>query len=90
MSSEDRGRSSYLDLLVTTLMEPEKNLDSLIEKLEKISENLSSLHAEGEKTTVKKELSKTETPDQGTIIFMKIKLDHQRDDIVKIIESLKE
>jgi hypothetical protein len=34
MNSEDGGRSNYLDLLITTLMEHEKNLDGLIERLE--------------------------------------------------------
>ena len=39
MNSEDRGRSNYLDLLITTLMEHEKNLDSLIERLEILYRN---------------------------------------------------
>jgi hypothetical protein len=39
MNSEDIGRSNYLDLLITTLLEHEKNLDSLIERLEKLYQN---------------------------------------------------
>jgi hypothetical protein len=39
MNSEDGGRSNYLDLLITTLMEHEKNLDGLIERLENLYRN---------------------------------------------------
>lgn len=42
MSAEGRGRTSYLDLLITTLMEHEKNLDRLVERLEKTCEDLSA------------------------------------------------
>jgi len=40
---EDVGRASFLDLLITTLQEHEKNLDSLIERLERIVQELTDL-----------------------------------------------
>jgi len=35
MSEDERGRTSFLDLLTETLVKHEKNLDKLIERLEK-------------------------------------------------------
>jgi len=40
---EDVGRASFLDLLITTLQEHEKNMDSLIERLERIVQELTDL-----------------------------------------------
>jgi len=40
---EDAGRASFLDLLITTLQEHEKNMDSLIERLERIVQELTDL-----------------------------------------------
>jgi len=51
MSAEERGRSSYLDLLITTLAEHEKTLDSLVNKLEKIAENLKTLEPDEDDIT---------------------------------------
>ena len=95
MSSEEKGRASYLDLLVNTLMEHEKNLDELIEKLEgvyeklqEISENLGK--AETQESPTPKEKEKPQPSDQDTLIYMKLKLGRKTEDITKIIESLKE
>jgi len=95
MSSEEKGRASYLDLLVNTLMEHEKNLDELIEKLEgvyeklqEISENLGK--AETQESPAPKEKEKPQPSDQDTLIYMKLKLGRKTEDITKIIESLKE
>jgi len=71
---ERRGRSSYLDLLISTLMEHEKKMDSLVERLQKVAKDLSTIHEED---------------NSNTLIYMKIKTDHSIDEIVKIIESLK-
>ncbi|RJS76546.1 hypothetical protein CW712_01365 [Candidatus Bathyarchaeota archaeon] len=94
MSSEERGRSSYLDLLITTLMEHEKNLDALVEKLEKTCKDLKNLYNEVSsnrgKARVSKGKSEAAPSDQGSIIYMKIKTDREIDEIIKIIESLKE
>jgi len=39
------GRAAYLDLLVTTLMEHEKELDQLVERLGEIVNRLSEISA---------------------------------------------
>ena len=95
MSSEERGRASYLDLLINTLMEHEKNLDKLIERLEKIYENLEEIiekrgEAEIRKEPALKEKEKQPSAEQGALIYMKLKLGQEIEDIIKIIESLKE
>ena len=95
MSSEERGRASYLDLLINTLMEHEKNLDKLIDKLEKIYENLQEIHERRGETETKEKpalekKSKPSPSEQNTLIYMKLKLGQDIEDIIKIIESLKE
>ena len=94
MSGAEKGRSSYLDLLVAALMEHEKDLDRLVEKLEKASSKLSAMRKEaglkGSDKTVKKEKGKETVPESGALIYMKIKLDRPTDEVTKIIESLKE
>jgi len=93
MSSEEKGRASYLDLLVNTLMEHEKNLDRLIEKLEKIYENLQEIYEKREETRERVPLKEKEKPsssEQNALIYMKLKLGRNIEDIVRIIESLKE
>ena len=94
MSGAEKGRPSYLDLLVATLMEHEKDLDRLVEKLEKASSKLSAMRKEARlkasDKTVKKEKVKEAVPESGALIYMKIKLDRPIDEAIKIIESLKE
>jgi len=95
MSSEERGRASYLDLLISTLMEHEKNLDRLIERLERIYENLQEIYEKREEAETREELAPKEkrrlTPSEtGSLIYMKLKLGREIEDIIKIIESLKE
>jgi uncharacterized coiled-coil protein SlyX len=95
MSSEERGRASYLDLLINTLMEHEKNLDKLIERLEKIYEDLQEIREKGEEAKAPerpapKEEAKLEPEEQPTVIYMKLKLGRNIEGIKKIIESLKE
>jgi len=95
MSSEEKGRASYLDLLVNTLMEHEKNLDELIEKLEGVYEKLQEISetlgkAETQESPAPKEKEKPRPSDQDTLVYMKLKLGRKTEDITKIIESLKE
>ena len=75
-------------------MEHEKDLDRLVEKLEKASSKLSAMRKEaglkGSDKTVKKEKGKDTVPESGALIYMKIKLDRPIDEVTKIIESLKE
>lgn len=94
MNGEERGRSgqfAYLDLLATTLTEHEKNLDSLIRRLEKISESVSRISrlAEPEKpVTAERALSKGET--QETLIYMRIKINRPTEELKLVLETLKE
>jgi len=94
MSSEERGRASYLDLLITTLMEHEKNLDSLVERLERLCENFQNTYegasAKAKEPAALKEKGETIPPEQDTVVYMKLKLRREIDEAVKIIESLKE
>jgi len=93
MSEGDEGRSSYLDLLISTLMEHEKNMDKILEKLEKISEALLNVFEEArlktEQSVVKKEKA-MKKDDLDTLIYMKLKMDHPLEHVLKILESLKE
>jgi hypothetical protein len=99
MSSEERGRSSYLDLLITTLMEHEKNLDSIVEKMERMLEELKktrSLTPPKQEKTVSakvsaiKEKTREGPSEADSLIYMKVKLDRPIDDVVRIVEALKE
>ncbi len=92
MSEDERGRSSYLDLLVSTLMEHEKNLDNLVGRLEQIYERLSSGKEEGPKA---EEIPKAKEEGeavarQDTLVYMRIKLSRSIDEVVRVLESLKE
>ena len=96
MSSEERGRSSYLDLLITTLMEHEKNLDALIEKIEKIYEDLRSVYEEASKTkktvaeaSTLEEKAETTPGEPDTMVYLKVRINRPIDEVVKIIETLK-
>jgi len=62
-------------------MEHEKNLDALVEKLEKTYEDLKNLYNEVSsnrgKARVSKGKSEAAPSDQGSIIYMKIKTDRE-------------
>ncbi len=97
MSSEERGRSSYLDLLITTLMEHEKNLDALIEKLEKICDNLQLIYKESSKTkktdmeaSYSKKKADSSSGEPDTLVYLKVKIDRPIDEVIRILETLKE
>jgi len=92
MNINNEGRSSYLDLLITTLMEHEEKTDRLLEKLEKIVRNLSTTF---EQTSLKperiviKEEGREEKSDSDTVIYVKINANRPLQEALKIIESLK-
>jgi hypothetical protein len=79
MSTEERGRTSYVDLLISTLTEHEKTLSRLIDRLEKV-EGLLAEEAG----------AKAAALGSDTLVYMKVKLNRPVDEAVKIIESLKE
>jgi hypothetical protein len=81
MSAEERGRPAFLDLLIATLLDHEKTMSSLIDRLEKTVKDLSN---------AKKEKSETAASNLDTLVYMKIKTGRPIDETVKIIESLKE
>ncbi len=80
-------------------MEHEKNLDAIVEKMERITEELKKIRSaptsKPEKTvdtkiSVVKEKIKGDSSETDSLVYMKIKLDRSIDDIIKIIEALKE
>jgi len=93
MSKEDEGRSSYLDLLISTLTEHEKNMDKILEKLEKVSKALLNVFEEArletEQSLVKKEKG-MKKDDLDTLIYMKLRIDRPLEHVLAILESLKE
>jgi len=96
MSKRSRSGSgengmAYLDLLASTLTEHEKTLDTLIEKLEKVSENLTSLVQRRRppgKGETKPGAVQEEAPE--TIIYMKIRYGRSVEELTKILETLTE
>jgi hypothetical protein len=94
MSTEERGRSSFLDFLITTLIKHEKNLDTLLERLENFHEDLSAIYEEPRSRTRKKvttnEEGRTSPSDSDISVCVEIKLDRRFDEIIRIIKSLKE
>jgi len=97
--SPEEGRSSYLDLLITTLMEHEKNLDAIVERMERLSEELKKIRfssAQQQEKTVNTNIStvrekvKNDSSKTDSLVYMKIRLDRSIDDTIKIIETLKE
>jgi len=92
-AGEDSGRSSYLDLLIEVLSQHEKNMDKIIEKMEKLTQELTKT-AKREKTSEEKEVPKEEvnTSPKGpeTLIYMKIRLNRSLEEVLRILETLKE
>ncbi len=92
-ASEDLGRSSYLDLLIAVLSQHEKNMDKIIEKMEKLSEDLTKtekIKRISEKTGVV--IKEAESPPNGsdTLVYIKIRLNRPLDEVLQILRSLKE
>lgn len=87
---DDKARFSYLDLLANTLTEHEKNLASLIDRLEQICDKLSSLGGviKSEELT---EVGKTPAKEvQETLIYMKLKTSRNVQELKMMLDSLKE
>ncbi len=89
-ASEDRARYAYLDLLANTLTEHEKNLDQLIERLEKICEHLSTFRRKGEPIEVTEAERAVSEGAPETLVYMKLKTKRSAEELKKILDSLKE
>jgi len=91
-STKGKGRSSYLDLLVAVLKEHEKSLDELVEKMEKLSEELSKATGKTDETKKEKALKTATTgPEEPeTLIYLKVKIERPIDEVIRILETLKE
>jgi mevalonate kinase len=93
MSARDSGRSSYLDLLISVLMQHEKNMDRILKKMEKLSQDL--IKAEEIKKKDEKGvavLNEVKVSHEGldTLIYMKLNLNRSLEEVLKILQSLKE
>ena len=87
-SAEGKGRSSYLDLLVSVLREHEKSLDELVEKMETLTEELSkALRKTGEETL---KTAATKPENSETLIYLKLKINRPIEDVTRILKALKE
>ncbi len=88
----DSGRSSYLDLLVAVLSEHEKSMDRILEKMEKVSQDLAKAAKVSRDSKRNSAVVQVETSpgDKETLIYMKVKLNRSVDDFLKILQSLKE
>ena len=86
-SAEGKGRSSYLDLLVSVLREHEKSLDELVEKMETLTEELSkALRKTGE--TLKTAATKPENSE--SLIYLRLKINRPIEEVTQILKALKE
>ena len=88
----DSGRSSYLDLLVAVLSEHEKSMDRILEKMEKVSQDLAKAAKVSRDSKRNSAVVQVETSpgDKETLIYMKVKLKRSVDEFLKILQSLKE
>jgi len=90
-SGSGENGMAYLDLLASTLTEHEKTLDTLIEKLEKVSKNLASIaqrRSPSGRGETKVSAVQEEAPE--TIIYMKIRYGRSVEELTKILETLAE
>jgi hypothetical protein len=89
MVDKETARFAYLDLLVKTLSEHEKQLETLIEKIEQLSRNnYNDLNRKGEKETLRIN-NENENIDSQNIIFMKLKLNRTTEELKEILKILK-
>jgi phosphoglycerate-specific signal transduction histidine kinase len=79
-----------LDLLANTLTEHEKNLDQLVERLEKICEHLSSFRRKEESIEVTEAGRAVPEGALETLVYMKLKTKRSAEELKKILDSLKE
>ena len=99
VENEDKniGRSGLLDLLIATLSEHEKKMDALSNRMNdlmnrtnKLFENLKVLLKDYEKPAGKEKDLKFVSSSVENLIYLKIKLDRPLEEVVKILEALKE
>lgn len=89
-AKDKASQFAYLDLLASTLTEHEKNLDKLIDRLEKLSENLTKAgkpRRRDESIKFRRETGGEEAPE--ALIYIKLRLDRPIGEIKEILESLK-
>ena len=86
-ADERSAQFAYLDLLATTLTEHEKSLDSLIERLEEISERLSVMLEEREQDDVQR--AAVEKGAAETLVYMKLRINRPVEELRAILDSLK-
>jgi len=79
MGDEDKGRASFLDLLINVLAQHEKSLTQLTERLETLIHEMKGKEKEGKKGEAEPE----------TITFIKIEIKRPLEEIIKILETLK-
>lgn len=91
---DKRAQYAYLDLLASTLTEHEKTLDRLINRLEKVSKNLTMTEqpaeSEVQEEPVKPEVGIAKTGEPETLTYIRMKLARSTSELKEILESLKE
>ena len=86
-ADERSAQFAYLDLLATTLTEHEKSLDSLIERLEEISERLSGMLEERGQNDAQRVA--VEKGAAETLVYMKLRINRPVEELTVILDSLK-
>ncbi|RLI35541.1 hypothetical protein DRO55_05070 [Candidatus Bathyarchaeota archaeon] len=84
-----RGRSGYLDLLIATLTEHDKNMDKHLNKMDKLSQNLNKLLSENVKKEGKGSPSHPPDGKGDSLTYLRIKLNRPLDEVIRILEALK-
>ena len=91
-SSKEDERASYRDLLISVLKEHEESLHKIVERMEKISQRIPEAVQRTDSTGKDEDARTVATApkDSETLVFLKIKTSRSIDEIVKIINTLKE
>ncbi len=90
-TKDKRAQYAYLDLLATTLTEHEKNLDRLVDRLEKISKDIARL---GQSIELEEQAKPAEgivkKAEPETLTYIKMKLNRPTTELKEILGCLKE
>ena len=88
---EEDGRRSYGDLLISVLKEHEKALDEIVERIENASKRLLEAIQRTEPAE-KKIYGAAAQASNGseTLVYLKIRTNRPVDEIIKILNALKE
>ncbi len=94
MSTADEGRSSYLDLLISTLMEHEKNMDRILDKMQRVSSDMlkatKKAGAKPKKEARKEKEEEEKAGGPGDIIYLRIKAGRPLEEVLEVLRTLKE